>query len=68
MINATETGNFDQLQEVLPSYYGIKEELAFEHGVVLRNSKIVIPQALQSRVVRLAHEGHQGIVKTKMLL
>ena len=38
-----EMGSFDKLQRVIPSYNGIKEELAFEYGVVLRNSKIVFP-------------------------
>ena len=36
--------------------------------VILRGSRIVIPAELQRRVVDLAHEGHQGITKTKALL
>ena len=37
-------------------------------NTLLRGTRIVIPQSLQRRVVRLAHEGHQGIIKTKKLL
>ena len=37
-------------------------------NTLLRGTKIVIPQSSQRRVVRLAHEGHQGIMKTKKLL
>ena len=36
--------------------------------VLLCDKKIVIPKQLQAKVIRLAHEGHQGIVKTKQLL
>ena len=34
----------------------------------MRNTRILTPKALQKRVVELAHEGHQGVVKTKSLL
>jgi len=37
-------------------------------NIVLRGSRIVIPQALQARVIALAHRGHQGITKSKELL
>ena len=33
--------------------------------MVLRGSKLVIPENLRKQVVTLAHEGHQGIVRTK---
>ena len=40
-----------------------------EHGhVLLRAHRIVIPQGLTDRIVGIAHEGHQGIAKTKSLL
>ena len=31
----------------------------------MRGMRIVIPVSLRKRVLELAHEGHQGIVKTK---
>jgi len=37
-------------------------------NLILRGTHIVIPQSLQEHVIDLAHEGHQGIVKTKSLL
>lgn len=48
----------------------VRDELSFseEHNVVLRASQIVIPRSLQQRAIDLAHEGHQGIVKTKQLV
>jgi hypothetical protein len=32
------------------------------------HNRLVLPQSLQSKAIELAHAGHQGIVKTKMLL
>ena len=37
-------------------------------SIILRGNRVVIPEAMQQRVVDIAHEGHQGIVKTKSLL
>lgn len=31
-------------------------------------NRIIIPETLQHTVIQLAHEGHQGIVRTKQLL
>ena len=51
-------------------FKSIKSELAFseEKGVLLRGTQLVIPKKLQQRVIDIAHEGHQGIIKTKKLL
>ena len=37
-------------------------------GVVMRNDQIVMPNGLTDRVIDIAHEGHQGITKTKALI
>ena len=37
-------------------------------GVVVRGHRIVMPEALRDRTLAIAHQGHQGIVKTKQLL
>ena len=48
----------------------VKGDLTVSHdnSVILRGNSIVIPTSLQNRAMVLAHEGHQGIVKTKKLL
>ncbi|PFX13293.1 Uncharacterized protein K02A2.6 [Stylophora pistillata] len=46
-------------------YLPVRNELTFIGHVIVRGTRIVIPQALRKRVVRLAHEGHQGVIKTK---
>ena len=49
----------------LPAYLHVKQELCVYGELLLRGTRIVIPQSLRGRAVKLAHEGHQGIVKTK---
>ena len=43
--------------------YGSESQLS-----VLGKFKIVLPSKLRRRAINIAHEGHQGIVKTKQLL
>ena len=49
----------------MPHYLSVKNELCTMGKLVMRGTRIVIPQSLRSEVLRLAHEGHQGIVKMK---
>lgn len=51
-----------------PQYDPVFTELAVVGGLVVRGARIVVPRALRDKVVRLAHEGHQGITKTKEYL
>ena len=40
-----------------------------ENGdLLLHETRLVIPKTLQRKVISIAHEGHQGIVRTKQLL
>lgn len=39
-----------------------------ESGIVVRNDLIVMPSTLQAKAIRIAHEGHLGIVLCKRLL
>ena len=36
--------------------------------MLLHETKLVIPVTLQAKIISIAHEGHQGIVRTKQLL
>ena len=42
-----------------------RHNFSIYNDIVLFNYKIVIPKQLQDTVITLAHEGHQGIVRTK---
>ena len=49
-------------------YYNVRDELTvIDDKILLRGTNVVIPASLINQVVALAHEGHQGIVKTKDL-
>jgi hypothetical protein len=60
-----ETRNWDECPN---GYKPIRNELCVVGKLVLRGCRIVIPDSLRDQVVRLGHEGHQGIVKTKQRL
>ncbi|XP_024117578.2 uncharacterized protein K02A2.6-like [Oryzias melastigma] len=50
------------------AYQTVKTELCTMGNIVLRGSRIVMPLAARRQTLMLAHEGHQGIVKTKQRL
>ena len=57
-------------RENLESLKRVSAELCVnsDRNLILRGTKLVIPSALQDRVLAIAHEGHQGVVRTKQLL
>ena len=59
---------FGDVSDVLKPYFRCRQELAIDGGLILRGERIVVPAVLRSRVLTLAHESHQGIVRTKQRL
>ena len=49
-------------------FLDVKDELSVCNGLIVRNHCLVPPHSLPNKAINLAHTGHQGIVKTKMLL
>jgi len=68
LIPIIEKSNRMACKDKVEKFYSIFPELSFTNGLVLRGSRIVLPQKLQKRAVNICHEGHMGIVKTKQLL
>ena len=69
IINALFAGRDYNIPPHLVSYRRIFSELSYsDDGILLRGDRICIPTSLQRRVVRLAHEGHQGETRTKQIL
>ena len=58
-----QSGDWSQCK--MPHFMCVKYELCLLGKLVLRGTRIVIPQNLRKQVLHLAHEGHQGIVKMK---
>ena len=61
------TGEWDNAS---PQYKPVRNELSVLGKLVLRGTRLLIPEKLRDRVVDLAHEGegHQGLTKTKQRL
>ena len=54
--------------EVPKAFYRIWDELSVEDNLLLRQDRLIIPESLKIKVVKVAHEGHLGVVNTKRLL
>lgn len=52
----------------LQPFKRVKNELSVTNGLVLRGCRIVIPAGLRQRTLQNAHEGHQGMVRTKQMV
>lgn len=61
---AIATGHFEKCKQ----YAIVANELCTIGYLVLRGTRIVLPQVLRARALALAHEGHLGIVGTKQHL
>ena len=46
----------------------VKDELLIIGQIVMRGNRIILPEKLWEHVFKLAHEGHQGKVRTKSRL
>lgn len=61
-IKAVRKGIFNkEWKDVALPFKPFESELCFSDNILLRGTKIVIPEILRSRVLEAAHEGHPGI-------
>ena len=68
-IAAYRSGRWEDIKENHRALFNVRNEITVtEDNIVLRDKRIVIPESLQMRVIEIAHECHQGIVRTKSLL
>ena len=63
---ALKTGNWEQLRGT--TYKAVRDELWVLGYLVMRGNRIVMPESLRDRTIQVAHEGHQGMVRTKARL
>ena len=66
MVKAVETDQWRSPD--VQRYKQLKEKILVFNGLVLRANRINIPTFLRNKAVDLAHQGHQGMVKTKQLI
>ena len=48
-------------------YWAYRDELAVESGIIFKGRQVLIPEPLQSSILKQLHAGHQGIEKTRRL-
>ncbi|XP_043197488.1 uncharacterized protein K02A2.6-like [Amphibalanus amphitrite] len=51
----------DKVEDQLKSFQNRKTELSLEMGCLLWGNRVVVPEKLQGRLLRLLHDGHPGI-------
>jgi len=52
--------------ECLHGYWNYRDELGIEDGIILKGSRIIIPQSLRAEVLEQLHYAHQGIEKCRL--
>ena len=50
-----------QIPTSLHPYWNFRDELMIESGILMKNSKVLIPVTLKQKYLRQIHQGHQGI-------
>ena len=50
-----------QIPVSLHPYWNYRDELTVESGILMKNSKVLIPETLKQKYLRQIHQGHQGI-------
>ncbi|KAL7856478.1 hypothetical protein SRHO_G00153770 [Serrasalmus rhombeus] len=57
------------MDSALTPFYRLRDELAVQEGYVIRGThRVVVPATLQPKFIQLAHDTHQGIVRTRQRL
>ena len=50
-----------QIPASLHPYWNFRDELTIEGGILMKNSRVLIPETLKQKYLRQIHQGHQGI-------
>ena len=68
--NDVLTNADEAVKNELKCLHNVRDELSVSESgdLLLRDHRIIVPQVLRKRIIDIAHEGHQGITKTKALI
>ena len=58
--------NVKEVPSELQPYWTFREELTIEDGLILKGTRIVIPNKKCEAILKLIHEGHLGLNKCKL--
>ena len=66
VIRRIQLGNWDDPSDfpVMQSFRNVPDELSALDDVILRGTRLVLPEDLQEAAINIAHEEHQVLVKT----
>ena len=67
VLQFTQQGWPNNLEPVFQPYYSKRLELSHEDGILLWNSRVVVPESLQALLLADLHAEHLGMVKMKQL-
>ena len=67
VIASTISSNWIKKPATKPQFH-MRNDLSVANGILLFDNRIVIPASLREKVLQLAHESHQGVVKIEALL
>lgn len=67
-LSSLRTGNWDMRDGEIRRLHAVRHELSEMSGVLMRDQRLVIPDAQRSTILQLAHQGHQGETKTILRL
>lgn len=55
-----------ELPTSIRSYWSFRDELSVEDGILLKGTRVVIPESMQTFILEKLHYGHLGIEKTRL--
>ena len=55
-----------ELPDLPKPYWNYRDELFFNDGILLKGSRIIIPQVLQEGILSKLHAAHKGVEKMKL--
>ena len=59
-------GKRSKLPQNLHTYWDYRDELTVESGILMKNSKVLIPDSLKQKYINEVHSGHMGVEATLM--
>ena len=58
---------FQSAPSWLQPFYPFRDELAVDDGIVMRNTKIIVPTSLRTEYIKQLHKNHLGVDSTTKL-
>ena len=68
LIDCIQSNQWDKKDNQISTFRQVKEELSVKGGIILRGHSILIPKGLRDKTLKISHESHQGIAKTKLMV